>query len=149
MHGKLPPYALLNFAIESALKAAYPAFYALYVSSERRTSVQAMQLSNGLADPSGLWIGHLLFDGMFSTAASVVIIIVFATVTDQFHGLGLFVSQISHDLASYLNFFLSSGLYYFCMGWRGRCSRIASPWSPTHHSLPLLWLQATKLLCSS
>ena len=75
-------------------KAAFPAFYALYVSNERRSSVQAMQLSNGLADPSGLWLGHLLFDAMFSTAAATVIIIVFASVTNQFHGLGLFVSGV-------------------------------------------------------
>ncbi|KAH8119799.1 P-loop containing nucleoside triphosphate hydrolase protein [Phellopilus nigrolimitatus] len=73
-----------------AAMAVFPAFYALYVSNERRSSVQAMQLSNGLADPVGLWLGHLMFDSMFSVAAATIIIIVFATVTTQLHGLGLF-----------------------------------------------------------
>ncbi len=72
----------------------YPAFYALYVSRERRSAVQAMQFSNGLSDPVGLWIGHLLFDTIFAILSSTIIIIIFAAASDQFHGLGLFVSAI-------------------------------------------------------
>lgn len=80
--------------IHTFIKAVFPAFYALYVSNERRTSVQAMQLSNGLADPVGLWLGHLMFDSMFSVAAASIIIIIFAAVaSQQLHGLGLFVSH--------------------------------------------------------
>ena len=52
-----------------------------------------MQLSNGLTDPVGLWIGHLMFDTIAVVIASTVIIIVFAAVTpDAFAGLGFFVS---------------------------------------------------------
>ena len=51
-----------------------------------------MQLSNGLADPVGLWLGHLMFDLIFGIVAVTVIIIVFAVATTQLHGLGLFVS---------------------------------------------------------
>ncbi|EDR15973.1 uncharacterized protein LACBIDRAFT_187302 [Laccaria bicolor S238N-H82] len=73
-----------------AVMAVYPAFFALYVSRERRSSVQAMQLSNGLADPIGLWLGHLMFDTVTVVILSTIIIIVFATASNQFHGLGLF-----------------------------------------------------------
>ena len=51
-----------------------------------------MQLSNGLADPIGLWLGHLMFDLIFSVSAATIIIIIFATAATQLHGLGLFVS---------------------------------------------------------
>jgi ATP-binding cassette, subfamily A (ABC1), member 3 len=73
-------------------QAVYPAFFALYVSKERRSSVQAMQFSNGLSNPVGLWLGHLVFDSIFSLVSSSIIIIIFAAVSNQFHGLGLFVS---------------------------------------------------------
>jgi hypothetical protein len=54
--------------------------------------VQAMQLSNGLADPIGLWLGHLLFDSVSVLILSTIIIIVFSTVAGgQFFGLGFFV----------------------------------------------------------
>ncbi|KAF9471023.1 P-loop containing nucleoside triphosphate hydrolase protein [Pholiota conissans] len=72
-----------------AVMAVYPAFFALYVSKERRSDVQAMQLSNGLTNPVGLWLGHLMFDTIASVILSTIIIIIFATATTQFHGLGL------------------------------------------------------------
>ena len=72
-------------------KGVHTAFYALYVTKERRSSVQAMQLSNGLANPIGLWLGHLMFDAIWSILLSSIIIIIFATVSNQFHGLGFFV----------------------------------------------------------
>ncbi|XP_006453888.1 hypothetical protein AGABI2DRAFT_196444 [Agaricus bisporus var. bisporus H97] len=70
--------------------AVYPAFFALYVSRERRSSVQAMQLSNGLSNPMGLWFGHLMFDTIFSVILTTIIIIVFSATSNQFHGLGQF-----------------------------------------------------------
>ena len=57
--------------------------------------MQAMQLSNGLADPAGLWLGHLMFDSVFAVISATIIIIIFAAVSNQFHGLGLFVSLSS------------------------------------------------------
>ncbi|KAF9018074.1 hypothetical protein BDZ89DRAFT_1094172 [Hymenopellis radicata] len=74
-----------------ATMAVFPAFYALYVAQERSSAVQAMQFSNGLSDPFGLWLGHLSFDVIFSLIASSIIVTIFAIVaSDQFHGLGLF-----------------------------------------------------------
>jgi hypothetical protein len=63
----------------------------MYVSLERRSSVQAMQLSNGLTNPAGLWLGHLLFDGAVCMILAAIIIIVFAVASAEFHGLGYFV----------------------------------------------------------
>lgn len=82
--------ALRWVAFFGAAMSVFPAFFSLYVSRERRSSVQAMQLSNGLADPIGLWLGHLIFDSAVSIIIASVIIIVFANVSNQFHGLGFF-----------------------------------------------------------
>ncbi|KAF4612016.1 hypothetical protein D9613_004324 [Agrocybe pediades] len=71
-----------------AVMAVYPAFYTLYVAKERRSSVQAMQMSNGLTDPIGLWLGHLMFDTISVVILSTIIVIVFAAASNQFHGLG-------------------------------------------------------------
>ncbi|KAF9235155.1 hypothetical protein BU15DRAFT_78326 [Melanogaster broomeanus] len=69
--------------------SVFPAFFSLYVSRERRSAVQAMQLSNGLSNPIGLWLGHLLWDSMFSVTIATIIIIIFAIVgSNQFYGLG-------------------------------------------------------------
>ncbi|KAI0321250.1 hypothetical protein OF83DRAFT_1100473 [Amylostereum chailletii] len=73
-----------------AALAVYPAFFSLYVSRERRSSVQAMQFSNGLSNPMGLWLGHLMFDTVFVLFLSSIIVIVFSTASNQFHGLGFF-----------------------------------------------------------
>ncbi|KAM6499563.1 hypothetical protein JOM56_005071 [Amanita muscaria] len=70
--------------------SVYPAFFALYVSRERRSSVQAMQSSNGLTNPLGLWLGHLMFDTIWTIILSTIIIIVFSTVSRGFQGLGFF-----------------------------------------------------------
>ncbi|KAG1886233.1 hypothetical protein F4604DRAFT_1675882 [Suillus subluteus] len=77
-------------AFFGAAMAVFPAFFSLYVSRERRSAVQAMQLSNGLSDPIGLWIGHLLWDSIFSVTLATIIIIIFAVTTNQFSGLGFF-----------------------------------------------------------
>ncbi|KAI0027064.1 P-loop containing nucleoside triphosphate hydrolase protein [Vararia minispora EC-137] len=80
--------ALEWVAFFGAAMAVYPAFLALYVSRERRTAVQAMQFSNGLSNPAGLWLGHALFDALFVVAIATVIVVVFAVASNQFHGLG-------------------------------------------------------------
>ncbi|KAJ7360966.1 hypothetical protein DFH08DRAFT_1074070 [Mycena albidolilacea] len=82
--------ALKWIAFFGAVMSVFPAFFALYVSKERRSSVQAMQFSNGLHNPIGLWLGHLAFDTIFTVIMSTVVIIVFAAVSNQFHGLGFF-----------------------------------------------------------
>ncbi|KAH7334283.1 hypothetical protein B0J17DRAFT_672798 [Rhizoctonia solani] len=80
----------------------WPAFFVLYVSAERRSSVQAMQLSNGMT-PAGLWLGHLLFDFPWVVLISTVVTIVFATVTSQFYALGvLWVVMVLYGVAGAL-----------------------------------------------
>ena len=56
-----------------------------------------MQLSNGLSNPVGLWLGHLMFDTSFSIVIASVIIIVFAAASNQFAGLGFFVSRLTDE----------------------------------------------------
>ncbi|QRV83171.1 ABC transporter [Ceratobasidium sp. AG-Ba] len=67
----------------------WPAFFALYVTGERRSSVQAMQLSNGVT-PVGLWLGHLLFDFSWIVLIATAVTTVLGTATSQFYGLGAF-----------------------------------------------------------
>ncbi|OBZ68485.1 ABC transporter A family member 2 [Grifola frondosa] len=82
--------ALKWVAFFGAAMAVFPAFFSLYVAQERRSSVQAMQLSNGLSDPVGLWLGHLMFDSIFALILATLIVIVFAAASSQFQGLGFF-----------------------------------------------------------
>ena len=79
-------------AFFGAAMSVFPAFFSLYVAKERRSAVQAMQLSNGLADPVGMWLGHLLFDSIFAVLAATLIVIIFAAGSHAFNGLGFFVS---------------------------------------------------------
>ena len=75
-----------------------------------------MQLSNGLADPVGLWLGHLLFDSVFVVLLSTIIIIIFAAVAgNRFFGLGFFVSQYMHVNSMLLTLLKCSGLSLFYM----------------------------------
>lgn len=50
-----------------------------------------MHLSNGLANPLGLWLGHLMFDSMFTVVIATVIVIVYTVVRDKFQGIGFLV----------------------------------------------------------
>ncbi|KIK71569.1 hypothetical protein GYMLUDRAFT_33772 [Collybiopsis luxurians FD-317 M1] len=96
-------FALKWVAFFGAAMAVYPAFFAIYVSKERRSGVQAMQFSNGLSNTFGLWLGHLMFDWMFSIVSATISIIIFAAVSNQFHGLGLFwVVLVLYGIASTL-----------------------------------------------
>jgi ATP-binding cassette, subfamily A (ABC1), member 3 len=52
-----------------------------------------MHMSNGLSDPVGLWLGHLMFDSIFSVILATILVVVWATSSNQFHGLGFFVSH--------------------------------------------------------
>ncbi|KAJ7447207.1 hypothetical protein FB451DRAFT_1343436 [Mycena latifolia] len=83
-------FGLKWIAFFGAVLSVFPAFFALYVSKERRSSVQAMQFSNGLHNPVGLWLGHLMFDTIFTLIMATIVIIIFAAVSNQFHGLGFF-----------------------------------------------------------
>ncbi|QRV97372.1 ABC transporter [Ceratobasidium sp. AG-Ba] len=80
----------------------WPAFFILYVSAERRSSVQAMQLSNGMT-PAGLWLGHLLFDLPWVVLIATIITIVFGVATSQFYALGaLWAVMVLYGIAGAL-----------------------------------------------
>ncbi len=51
-----------------------------------------MQFSNGLSNPAGLWLGHLLFDSIFGILCATIMTIVFAAKSTLFQGLGYLVS---------------------------------------------------------
>ncbi|KAF9260869.1 P-loop containing nucleoside triphosphate hydrolase protein [Marasmius fiardii PR-910] len=96
LYSPFPPVAagtlssLRWVAFFGAAMSVYPAFFAVYVSKERVSAVQAMQFSNGLTNTAGLWLGHLMFDSIFAVISATIIIIVFATASNQFHGPGFF-----------------------------------------------------------
>ena len=82
----------LGYEVLIIVQGVFPAFFTLYVARERQSAVQAMQFSNGISNPAGLWLGHLLFDSMFSTLASTVLVIVYAAkFAYLFSGLGYLV----------------------------------------------------------
>ncbi|KIM34443.1 hypothetical protein M408DRAFT_60324 [Serendipita vermifera MAFF 305830] len=79
---QLTPMKWIGFF--AATMGVFPAFFTLYVTKERRSAVQAMQLSNGIANPASLWFGHLMFDGMFGVIVSIIVAVVFSKVSTQF-----------------------------------------------------------------
>jgi hypothetical protein len=80
-----------------AALAVFPAFFASYVSKEKQSAVRAMHFSNGLSNPLGLWLGHLMFDTMF-TVVSVSLVILFLNHTQAFRYLEAFVSGFHVNL---------------------------------------------------
>ena len=55
-----------------------------------------MQFSNGLSNPVGLWLGHIMFDATKVIIISTIIIIVYGVAArQQLHGLGFLVSICS------------------------------------------------------
>ncbi|KAG9082945.1 hypothetical protein FS749_006448, partial [Ceratobasidium sp. UAMH 11750] len=87
--------------------AAWPAMAALYVTKERASQVQAMQLSNGIS-PAGMWIGHLLFEIPVILVISGAITGVFAS-TGQFFNLGLvFLAIVLYGIDATLLSFVAS-----------------------------------------
>ncbi|KAJ7436225.1 P-loop containing nucleoside triphosphate hydrolase protein, partial [Mycena latifolia] len=68
--------------------AVFPAFFALYVAKERQSEVKTMQLSNGISNPMGLWLGHLMFDSISVFIVSTLVVVLFANLSQQFYGLG-------------------------------------------------------------
>ena len=82
-----------------------------------------MQFSNGLSRPTGLWLGHLLFDTMFTVviATAIVLVLGLTPTSDQFHGLGLFVS--CHAYCLYLRR-VSYHYQWLCIILYGICSAL-------------------------
>ena len=53
-----------------------------------------MQFSNGLSNPAGLWLGHLMFDSIPTLVVATVLTIVFAAWSSLYQGLGFLVGDI-------------------------------------------------------
>jgi len=100
-------------------QAVYPAFFAMYVSRERRSSVQAMQFSNGLTNPIALWLGHLMFDALIVLAISTAIIVIFAAAASlQLKGLGFLVRARALRLVTKLKFYVVVHSRAIRINWR-------------------------------
>ncbi|KAL8722848.1 MAG: hypothetical protein Q9225_000735 [Loekoesia sp. 1 TL-2023] len=82
--------------------SAYPAFFALYPTLERLRNVRQLHYSNGVRSVC-LWSAYITFDFMIVVAVSVVSVIVFRGVTDQWYYLEyLYVVLFCYGLASTL-----------------------------------------------
>ncbi|KAF5000749.1 hypothetical protein FGRMN_1517 [Fusarium graminum] len=86
--------------------SAYPAFFALYPSNERRRFVRGLQYSNGVR-PLPLWIAYLLFDLIFVLVSTVIVTAIWAAVSDIWFNLGyvflvLFLYGIASTLLAYV-----------------------------------------------
>ncbi|KAL9598677.1 MAG: hypothetical protein Q9219_004346 [cf. Caloplaca sp. 3 TL-2023] len=82
--------------------SAYPAFFALYPTLERIRNVRQLHYSNGVRSIS-LWSAYVTFDFMIVLAVSVITVIIFRGVTDQWYHLEyLFVFLFCYGLASIL-----------------------------------------------
>ncbi|KAF8064417.1 hypothetical protein FPV67DRAFT_1608821 [Lyophyllum atratum] len=96
-------FALQGIVVIAVALILYPAFSTLYVARERRSSVQAMQASNGLSDPIGLWLGHLLFDSIPSVIVSSVIAAFFSLKGERATGLGfMWLVLVCYNVAATL-----------------------------------------------
>ncbi|KAI4118373.1 MAG: hypothetical protein LQ338_007414 [Usnochroma carphineum] len=81
---------------------AYPAFFALYPTLERLRNVRQLHYSNGVRSVC-LWSAYITFDFMIVLAVSVISVIIFRGVTDQWYHLEyLFVVLFCYGLASTL-----------------------------------------------
>ncbi|KAL8772809.1 MAG: hypothetical protein Q9209_002154 [Squamulea sp. 1 TL-2023] len=82
--------------------SAYPAFFALYPTLERLRNVRQLHYSNGVRSIS-LWTAYVTFDFIIVLIVSVVSVIIFRGVTDQWYHLEyLFVVLFCYGLASTL-----------------------------------------------
>jgi len=54
-----------------------------------------MQLSNGLSNPLGLWLGHFMFDSIVVTISSVAIAVAYSAIGTKFQGVGFLVRGLA------------------------------------------------------
>jgi len=81
---------------------AYPAFFALYPTLERLRNVRQLHYSNGVRSIC-LWPAYVTFDFVIVLASSVISIIIFRGVSNQWYHLEyLFVVLLCYGLASTL-----------------------------------------------
>ncbi|KAF2460525.1 putative ABC transporter [Lineolata rhizophorae] len=88
--------------------SAYPAFFALYPTTERLRKVRALHYSNGIR-AAPLWIAYLCFDFVFVMVISAVAIGIFIGVSDIWYYPGyLFLVFFLYGLASILMVYIVS-----------------------------------------
>ena len=56
-----------------------------------------MQFSNGLSNPAGLWLGHLMFDAIPAVFIATLIVVIYSFASNQFAALPFFVREFSRD----------------------------------------------------
>lgn len=93
----------LNLVIYMGIAlAVYPAFFALYPSSERRKFVRALQYSNGVR-PLPLWLAYMMFDFLVVLVSSAIITGLWAGLSDVWYNIGyIFVVFFLYGLCSIL-----------------------------------------------
>ena len=107
-----------------------------------------MQFSNGLTNPLGLWLGHLMFDTVWTVIISTLIVIVFAAAEpNTFTGLGFFVSTAEFDGTLLIT--ENSGLCWCYMELLVLCSHTALRSWCHRLLLPLPLLRGIRSLCLS
>ncbi|KAK9368495.1 hypothetical protein V1509DRAFT_646641 [Lipomyces kononenkoae] len=99
----------LQFIIYFCLAmGAFPAFASLYPTMERIQRVRALHYSNGLRVVP-LWTAYLLFDAVLVLIGSIVCVIIFASTSPYWYGLGyLFTVMFLYGVASVLFAFVIS-----------------------------------------
>lgn len=93
----------LNLVIYMGIAlAVYPAFFALYPSSERRRFVRALEYSNGVR-PFPLWMAYLVFDFIIVLLSAAVVTALWAGISDiWYHIEYVFVVFFLYGLCSIL-----------------------------------------------
>ncbi|KAF2494982.1 P-loop containing nucleoside triphosphate hydrolase protein [Lophium mytilinum] len=96
-------FRALTFIIYFGLiMAAYPAFFALYPTTERIRNVRSMQYSNGVR-PLPLWLSHLAFDSCFIVVISAVCTGLLSIATPAWFGIGcIFVVLLLYGITAAL-----------------------------------------------
>ncbi|KAL0934185.1 ABC transporter [Colletotrichum truncatum] len=78
----------LQFLVYTGIAlSAYPGFFALYPSLERRRMVRGLQYSNGVR-PLPLWLAYLAFDFIVVLASTTLVTILWATLSSIWYHVG-------------------------------------------------------------
>ncbi|KAF4826172.1 ATP-binding cassette sub-family A member 3 [Colletotrichum tropicale] len=78
----------LQFLVYTGIAlSAYPGFFALYPSLERRRMVRGLQYSNGVR-PLPLWLAYLAFDFIVVLASTALVTILWATLSNIWYHVG-------------------------------------------------------------
>jgi ATP-binding cassette, subfamily A (ABC1), member 3 len=82
--------------------SAYPGFFALYPSIERRRNVRGLEYSNGVR-PLPLWMAYLAFDFAIVIASTALVTILWATLSNVWYHIGyIFVIFMFYGLTAIL-----------------------------------------------